>query len=70
MLDASGFVVGGTTCNIFMVRGSQIATPSLTRCGVKGVMRRVVLERAARRRSVSWSEISPWQISSRPTRFS
>ncbi len=47
MLDASGFVVGGTSCNIFMVRGSQIATPSLTRCGVKGVMRRVVLERAA-----------------------
>jgi 4-amino-4-deoxychorismate lyase len=47
VLDTSGFVVGGITCNVFMVRGSEIATPSLTRCGVRGVMRRAVLESAS-----------------------
>jgi 4-amino-4-deoxychorismate lyase len=47
VLDTSGFVVGGTSCNVFMVRESEIVTPSLRRCGVKGVMRRAVLESAA-----------------------
>lgn len=46
MLDASGRVAQGTTSNIFIVRGGELATPSLTRCGIKGVMRRVVLETA------------------------
>jgi 4-amino-4-deoxychorismate lyase len=46
LLDASGYVVGGTTSNVFIVSGTQLATPSLARCGIKGVMRRAVLEAA------------------------
>ena len=46
LLDGSGFVVGGTGSNIFAVRGAELATPALKRCGVRGVMRRVVLETA------------------------
>ena len=46
MLDASGCVAQGTTSNVFVVARGEIATPSLTRCGIKGVMRRVALETA------------------------
>ena len=46
LLDASGDVVGGTTSNIFVVADAEIATPSLARCGIKGVMRRNVLDAA------------------------
>jgi 4-amino-4-deoxychorismate lyase len=46
LLDASGYVVGGTSSNVFLVAAGEIATPSLTRCGIKGVMRRAVLEAA------------------------
>jgi 4-amino-4-deoxychorismate lyase len=44
MLDASGGVAQGTSSNVFIVAGGELATPSLARCGIKGVMRRVVLE--------------------------
>jgi len=44
MLDASGSVAQGTSSNVFIVVGGELATPSLARCGIKGVMRRVVLE--------------------------
>jgi 4-amino-4-deoxychorismate lyase len=46
VLDTSGNVVGGTSSNLFAVRGNELATPSLARCGIKGVMRRAVLEAA------------------------
>ncbi len=46
MLDASGHVVGGTSSNLFAVRKSVLTTPTLARCGIKGVMRRAVLETA------------------------
>lgn len=46
LLDSSGFVAGGTSSNVFAVHGSELATPALTRCGIHGVMRRVVLETA------------------------
>lgn len=48
LLDASGHVVGGTTSNVFAVRDGALDTPSLARCGIKGVMRRAVLEAAQR----------------------
>lgn len=44
LLDASDNVVGGTSSNLFAVTGSELATPSLMRCGIKGVMRRAVLD--------------------------
>ena len=46
LLDASGHVVGGTSSNLFVVRKSVLTTPALARCGIKGVMRRAVLETA------------------------
>lgn len=42
--SSSGLVVGGITSNIFAVEGTRLLTPRLTRCGVGGVMRRIVLE--------------------------
>ena len=46
LLDTGGYVVGGSSSNVFAVRGAQLLTPSVTRHGVAGVMRRVVLETA------------------------
>ncbi|HUQ53779.1 MAG TPA: aminodeoxychorismate lyase [Gammaproteobacteria bacterium] len=46
LLDTSGHVVGGTGSNLFAVHGGELATPLLDRCGIKGVMRRAVLETA------------------------
>jgi 4-amino-4-deoxychorismate lyase len=47
LLDSGGRVISGTSSNVFAVRSGELSTPALTRCGVKGVMRRVVLEMAA-----------------------
>ena len=46
LLDTSGHVVGGTSSNLFAVRRPSSTTPTLARCGIKGVMRRAVLETA------------------------
>jgi 4-amino-4-deoxychorismate lyase len=46
LLDTSGYVVGGTSSNVFAIRGTDLLTPSTTRNGISGVMRRVVLESA------------------------
>jgi 4-amino-4-deoxychorismate lyase len=46
VLDTRGHVVGGTSTNVFCVRDGALATPALTRNGVRGVMRRVVIETA------------------------
>jgi len=48
MRDESGNIVEGTMTNLFLVREGTLATPALDRCGVEGVMRARVLERAAR----------------------
>ena len=46
VLDAGGHVVGGTASNVFAVARAELSTPSLERCGIRGVMRRAVLEAA------------------------
>jgi 4-amino-4-deoxychorismate lyase len=46
MRDVEGNVVCGTMSNVFLRRGSTLMTPPVDRCGVAGVMRRFVLERA------------------------
>jgi 4-amino-4-deoxychorismate lyase len=48
LLDTDGLVVSGTSCNVFAVFDGRLTTPALTHCGVKGVMRRVVLASAGR----------------------
>jgi 4-amino-4-deoxychorismate lyase len=46
LCNTSGSVVGGTRSNVFSVRGDTLLTPSVERCGVKGVMRQTVIETA------------------------
>jgi len=47
MLDEEGSVIEGTMCNVFAwLDHGVLATPDLRRCGVAGVMRRHLLERA------------------------
>ena len=44
MVDAEERVICGTMSNVFIVTDHTVITPALTRCGVAGVMRRLVLE--------------------------
>jgi 4-amino-4-deoxychorismate lyase len=46
MRDMDGNWVCGTMSNLFLRRGTVLITPLLDRCGVAGVMRRWILERA------------------------
>lgn len=47
LLSSSGRLVSGTFSNVFLARGPRLLTPRLDRCGVAGVMRRVVMRLAA-----------------------
>jgi 4-amino-4-deoxychorismate lyase len=48
MMDEDDHVVCATSANLFVVRGAELVTPSVELAGVAGVMRRVVMELAAR----------------------
>jgi 4-amino-4-deoxychorismate lyase len=48
MLSSAGQVIGGSMSNVFLADDSGLFTPELGACGVAGVMRRLVLEAAAR----------------------
>jgi 4-amino-4-deoxychorismate lyase len=48
LFSSSGKLVSGTMSNIFIVHGSSVRTPIVDRCGVAGVMRRVVMTEAQR----------------------
>lgn len=56
MLDTEGRAVCGTQTNLFVVRGGDLLTPRLDRCGVAGVMRRAVLHWARGRCIVAREE--------------
>jgi 4-amino-4-deoxychorismate lyase len=47
LLSRSGCLISGTMSNVFLVLAGRLATPQLDRCGVAGVMRRVVMRIAA-----------------------
>jgi 4-amino-4-deoxychorismate lyase len=47
LLSTSGHVVSATSNNVFAAFGARVCTPRLDRCGVHGVMRRLVLESCA-----------------------
>jgi len=47
LFSGSGALISGTMTNVFIVIDSKLYTPRLDRCGVAGVMRRLVLEVAA-----------------------
>lgn len=46
LLDATDQIVGGAMSNVFLVRGGRITTPIVSRAGVAGVMRGIVLREA------------------------
>lgn len=46
--DSGGLLVGGTMSNVFIVEEGRLLTPSLTRCGIAGVSRELVLAQAGR----------------------
>jgi len=46
MLDSEGHLIDGTMSNLFMVLDGVLYTPDLSRCGVEGVMRSLVIEAA------------------------
>ena len=46
MRDQSGRVVEGVFSNLFLFSTGRLLTPALTRCGVAGVMRAEIIERA------------------------
>ena len=43
MLDTDGRLICGTMSNVFLIKGTRVFTPAITRCGVSGVMRALVL---------------------------
>ena len=63
MRDVDGNWVCGTMSNLFLRRGTVLMTPLLDRCGVAGVMRRWILERAgglrlrAVERRIRWKDL-------------
>lgn len=46
MLDHSNNVIEGTMSNVFIVRDNRLITPDLSNAGVKGVMRRCIIDTA------------------------
>ncbi|MEN8260932.1 MAG: aminodeoxychorismate lyase [Pseudomonadota bacterium] len=48
MLDQMGFVVEGTMSNVFLVEGKCLYTPKLDRCGVAGIIRKMIIDHARR----------------------
>lgn len=46
LLDEAGNVIEGTRCNVFIVEDGALVTPDLTRCGVSGVTRDLVIAAA------------------------
>jgi len=48
LLDGHGCLVEGTMSNLFLIRDRVLMTPDLSRCGVAGILRTVVMELAAK----------------------
>jgi len=48
LLDETGNVIEGTRCNVFMVEDGALFTPDLSRCGVAGVTRDLIIAAAGR----------------------
>lgn len=46
MLDSEGFLIEGVASNVFLIREDRLLTPLLDQCGVAGVMRAHVMQRA------------------------
>lgn len=47
LLDQQGLVIEATQANVFALIDGNLVTPDLSQCGVAGVMRRYIIEKAA-----------------------
>jgi 4-amino-4-deoxychorismate lyase len=60
MLDTDGRVIEGISSNLFIVREGKLLTPDLSRCGVAGVARGMILNAApAYTRAVHIRDLNP-----------
>jgi 4-amino-4-deoxychorismate lyase len=55
LFSSSGWLVSGTMSNVFLVTDGRLMTPAITHAGIRGVMRRVVIN-AAQRGAVAVTE--------------
>jgi len=46
LLDSEGLVIGGTMSNLILMRAGELVTPALDACGVAGITRELIVERA------------------------
>jgi 4-amino-4-deoxychorismate lyase len=46
MCDCDGAVIEGTMSNLFVVKGGNLLTPDLSQCGIKGILRQMVVHLA------------------------
>jgi 4-amino-4-deoxychorismate lyase len=56
LCNDDGFVIEATARNIFCVNNGEIYTPQLNKCGVAGVIRRLLMEKLASRLSLNIHE--------------
>lgn len=47
MLNAAGHVISGTMTNLLILQSDELSTPALDQCGVAGVTRDLLIERAS-----------------------
>lgn len=60
LLNEAGCVVEGVSSNVFAVRGGALYTPDVTRAGVRGVMRELILELARAQGVATYVSDVPW----------
>ena len=60
LLDANDHVIAGTMTNLFILRRGDLLTPQLDACGVAGVTRDLIIERATQARvNIAVTTITP-----------
>ena len=47
MRDSKGRVIEGSQSNLFLIEHGRVLTPDLSRCGIRGVMRDLIMESAS-----------------------
>lgn len=71
MLDSEGWVIEGTMSNLFIERGDTLLTPALQRCGVAGVIRRLIIDTLAPQQGIRVEEtaLSVAELAAAPALF-
>ena len=63
LCDTQGRVIGGTMSNLFLLQSGNLLTPALDGCGIAGVMRELIIERArAENLAVKVTSVTPHMV--------